>query len=440
MAQTNRVNERSFGPFVVFAILLSCNVRADNWPQWRGPDGNGISREKALPTRWSNDENVLWKTPLRGLGTSSPVVWRDHVFLTFQIGQGPFEQGGSDFQNSRVSTKTGNKGDKVYFVVQALRRSNGRLLWEYQLEADGELTPVHRKHNLASPSCVTDGDRIYAWFGTGQLVALDLEGKLLWKRHLGKEYSPFEIRWGHGSSPVLYKDYLILLCDHLPASYLLALDKHTGEERWKVDRGSRLRSYATPLIITAEKGDELIINSNRRLDAYDPSSGELLWHAGKPNKVPVPMPVYHDGVLYASRGYSSGPYMAIRTGGRGDVSKTHILWRVATGAPYVSSLLYYRGLVYMANERGIVTCVDAKTGEMIWRQRMGGVFTASPVAADGKIYLLNEGGETVVLQAGHAPRVLERNSLNERSLASLAISNSQLFIRTDEHLICIGGR
>jgi outer membrane protein assembly factor BamB len=186
------------------------------------------------------------------------------------------------------------------------------------------------------------------------------------------------------------------------------------------------------------EGNELIVNSSERVDAYAPATGELLWHAGEPQRYAIPAPSYHDGVLYMSRGYRSGPYMALRVGGRGDVSKTHIMWRIATGAPYVSSLLYYEGLVYMANGNGIMTCIDPATGKRVWQERVGGIYTASPVAADGKIYFLNESGETVVLRAGRELGILERNPLGERVVASPAISKGRLYIRTDENLICVG--
>ena len=422
---------RTFTIGFLLAIFSPSIVRADDWPQWRGPYGTGVSHEKDVPSQWSHEKNVVWKAPLRGLGSASPIVWGDRIFLTSQIGRGPVRQ----FRRSKESVTASGT---VRFQVQAFHRSDGRLLWEHEMEREGRLEPSHDKNNMASSSCVTDGALVYAWFGTGQLVALGIDGGLVWKRHIGNDYSAFEIRWGHASSPVLYKDLVILLCDHTPASYLLALDKRTGRERWKVDRGSGLRSYSTPLVVRASQGDELIVNSNRRIDSYRPSTGEWLWSAGEENRVTVPKPVYQDEVIYTSRGYRSGPYMAIRTGGRGDVSQTHVEWRVATGAPYVSSLLYYQGLIYMASEQGIVSCIDASSGDTVWRERLGGVFSASPVAAAGKIYLLNEEGETIVLRAGRDPEVLERNELNERCLASPAISAGQIFIRSDQHLICIG--
>ena len=438
--------------FLVGSIALAGTADADNWPQWRGPRGTGIAQEEGLPTRWNSEDNIVWKAPLRGLGVSSPVVWEDRIMLTYQIGRGVLRPGshprlvrgpGTDPTQERplgdaaASAAADTDAGRAYFVVAAFHRSDGRRLWEYQLEADGQLPAVHRKHNLTSASPVTDGSLVYALFGTGQLVALDMDGQLVWERHLGEEYSPFQLSWGHASSPTLYEDSLIVLCDHVPAAYLLAVDKRTGPEQWKVDRGRNMASYSTPLVVPGPRGDELIVNSSLRLDAYDPSTGEWLWQAGEQNRFPIGVATYDAGMLYTSRGHRSGPYMAIRLGG-GDVSDTHVEWRVSTGAPYISSILYYEGLIYMANGNGIASGIDATTGVRVWQERIGGIFSASPVAGDGKVYLLSETGETVVLRAGRTPQIFSRNDLGERSVASPAISNGQLFIRTDQHLVCIG--
>ena len=439
--------------FLVGSIALAGTADADNWPQWRGPRGTGIAQEEGLPTRWSSEDNIVWKAPLRGLGVSSPVVWDDRIMLTYQIGRGVLSRGshpalvrgpGTDptlerpLGDAAASAAGDTDAGRVYFVVAAFHRSDGRRLWEYQLEADEQLPAVHRKANLASASSVTDGSLVYALFGTGQLVALDMNGQFVWERHLGEEYSLFQLVWGHASSPTLYEDLLLLLCDHVPAAHLLALDKRTGQEQWKVDRGRNMGSYSTPLVVPGPQGDALIVNPSLRLDAYDPSTGEWLWQAGEPNQFPIGVATYDAGMLYTSRGHRSGPYMAIRLGGRGDVSDTHVEWRVPTGAPYISSILFYDGLIYMANGNGIASGIDAKTGARVWQERIGGIFTASPVAGDGKVYLLSETGETVVLRAGRTPQILSRNDLGERSLASPAISSGQLFIRTDQHLVCIG--
>lgn len=427
---------------------VGTGVAAD-WPQWRGPAGNGIADEKNVPERWSATENVTWKSALAGQGVSSPIVSGDRVFVTSQIGSGVRKPGNhprlaqgaaaaGSGERALTAPRSPVDADKTFFVVEAFNRTDGRRLWEYRVEAAGPLPGVHDKHNLASPSPITDGERVYAWFGTGQIVALDVSGRLVWQRHLGQENSPFDINWGHGSSPTLYEDSLILLCDHSPAAYLLAVDKRTGKDRWKTDRGRGRSSYTTPFVVQAATGPELIVNSSERVDAYDPRSGAFLWHVGGPNQFPIPVPTFHDGIVYMSRGYRSGPYMAIRPGGRGDITASHVVWQVNTGAPYISSLVYDAGLLYMANDVGAITVVDAKSGEKVWQERVDGIFSASPVAADGKIYFVSETGETIVLRSGREPRILARNDLGERLIASPAISNGQIFIRSDDRIYCVG--
>lgn len=423
--------------------------READWLHWRGPGASGVAPDRTLPIRWSARENVAWRAPLAGVGVSTPIVSGNLVFVTSQIGSGVRRQGnhprlvqGGDAaaQGERPIGAPQSAADTgtTVFVVEAFARDTGKPVWERRIDADGTLTPVHDKHNLASPSPVTDGTLVYAWFGTGQIAALTRDGRVAWQRHLGNEISPYDIQWGHSSSPVIYGDLLILLSDHASASYLLALDKKTGKERWKADRGKGRSSYSTPLVVEGPSGAELIVNSNERLDAYNPQTGELLWHTGESNRFPVPSPVFAGGVIYASRGYRSGPYMALRPGGRGDVTATHTVWRIGTGAPYVSSLLFYDGVVYMANDVGVLTASDAASGERLWQERVDGVFSASPVAGGGHVYFLSENGDTIVVKAGRPPQVVQRNTLGERAIASPAISNGHLFIRTDNHLFCIG--
>ena len=419
-------------------VLIPLILQAENWPQWRGPSADGISTETNVPTRWGTTENIAWKAPLKGMGTSTPIVWDDRIYITSQLGAGP-GAGGRDFQNAQTAKDT-QTGGGVQFAVQAFARSDGRMIWEQVFEAGGHLPAVHLKHNLASPSCVTDGERVYVWFGTGLTAALTLDGELLWKRHLGQERTPFDIRWGHGSSPALYDDALLLLVDHPQDSYLLAVDRQTGKDLWKVERGQGKRSYTTPFVLRRAEGDQIIINTNDRIEAVEPRTGRVIWHVGEANRVPVPVPVYHDGVLYSNRGYNSGPYMAVGVDGTGDVTGSKLKWRVPTGAPYVSSLLVYRGIIYMATERGIGTAVDAETGETLWKHRFGGVFSASPVAAAGKVYLTEESGKTFVLEAGRELEIITENDVSERTLASPAISNGCLFLRTDNHLIAVRER
>ena len=433
---------------LLLLILLGCApLSAENWPHWRGPAATGVSTERGLPERWSDKENVAWRAPVRGLGTSSPIVWGDTVFVTSQIGRSArrpgnhptLVQGGNPAESGeRLLGGAQPESGKISFLVTALNRIDGRRMWEYEIAAEGQLAEVHDKHNLASSSPVTDGQRVYAWFGTGQIVALDMAGKMLWSRHLGREYAPFNIQWGHSSSPTLFNDTLLLACYHDPTAYLLSLDSASGKTRWRVERGTAINSYSTPLVVQSPGGPELIVNSSNGVSGHNPSTGQLLWNIEEMNRFPIPMPVSNNGTIYTSRGYRSGPYMAIRPGGKGDVSKSHVVWRIDTGAPYVSSLVYYDGLLYMAGDVGVLSAIDATTGQRIWQERTGGVFTASPVAADGKVYLLSEDGQAIVLAAGKSPRVLARNRLDARQLASPAISGGRLFIRTDDAVIAVG--
>jgi outer membrane protein assembly factor BamB len=433
-------------PVLVFAVGLTSIVHADDWPHWRGPSGSGVSAETGLPVEWSAKAGVAWTAPIAGLGISSPIVWRDRVYVTSQIGSGVARpgprlvQGANAAEAGEVALGPGaGAGDgAVTFVVSAFDRVTGRPAWEFRTKAAGDLPAVHEKHNLASSSPVTDGQRVYAWFGTGQIVAVDLSGKAVWERNLAKDYGPFVINWGHASSPTVYRDTLVLLCYHEKASYLLALDTRTGATRWKIDQPAGTTSYSTPLVVETGGRAEIIVNSSAGVAGHSLTTGERLWHYAEANRFPVPMPLQHNGVIYASRGYRSSPFMAITPGGRGDISSSHVIWRVPSGGPYISSLVHYDGLIYMMGDVGVLTVTDAKTGERVHQERLGGVYSASPVAADGKIYLLSEDGETIVLAAGRTPRVLARNRLMARQLASPAISGGRLFIRSDEQLYAIG--
>ena len=426
-------------------IGLTCVVHAENWPNWRGPASSGVSPETGLPMTWSEKENVAWKVQFRGLGVSSPIVWRDRVFVTSQAGKsaarpGPRLVQGADAAaaGEKPLTSATDANNPTVFIVTAFDRVSGKKVWEYELPSEGRAPEVHEKHNLASSSPVTDGERIYAWFGTGQLIALDFNGKLVWKKNLGMAYSPFDINWAHGSSPMVHKEHLILLCYHDKASYLLSLDTKSGDVRWKVDQAPGVTSYSTPLVVDIPGASEVIVNSSVGMAGHDLASGKLLWQFDETNRFPIPMPLLHDGIVYTSRGYRSSPFMAIRPGGKGNIASTNVLWRVPSGAPYISSLVHHNGLIYMVGDVGVLTVTDAKNGERVYQERIGGVYSASPVAADGKIYLLSEDGETIVLAAGRTPKILSRNKLDARQLASPAISGGRLFVRSDGYLYAIG--
>jgi outer membrane protein assembly factor BamB len=406
-----------------------------------------VSADRALPLHWDEKEGVAWRTPLGGTGVSSPIVWGDRIFVTSQAGAGlrregnhpTLVQGGDAKEAGERALVKAADSDRVRFLIEAFARGDGRRLWLFELPAEGTLPGVHEKHNLASASPVTDGERVYAVFGSGQVVAVDTAGKRVWHRNLAAEHGPFQINWGHGSSPIVYKDLLILPCYHEPQSYLLAMDVKTGATRWKADRGGKVVSYSTPIIVSGSGGDELVLNTSGAIEAYRPATGEALWRIDEESRFAIPMPVHEDGVVYASRGYRSGPYLAVRAGGRGEVSVSHVQWKVPTGAPYISSLVYADGLLFMAGDVGVVTCVDAKTGQRVWQERIDGIFTASPIAAAGRIYLVSETGETIIMRAGRTPEVLARNRIDARLLASPAMSGGRIFLRSDDQLIAIAG-
>jgi outer membrane protein assembly factor BamB len=436
------------GPIVLTSLLvcLSTSATAQQWPHWRGPSASGLSTETGLPVQWSDAQGIAWTAEIRGLGISSPIVWGDRVFVTSQVGRGDARRGprlvqsGSADEAGERPLGTGPRAadGPVSFLITAIDRASGRKAWEYAAPAAGPLPSVHDKHNLASPSPVTDGSRVYAWYGTGQVIAVDLDGKLVWQKHLGADYGRFEINWGHGSSPVVHGNTLFLLCYHDPASYLLALDARTGAVRWKTNASAGVTSYSTPLVIESGAATEVIVNSSDGVSAYDASTGARRWHVSESNRFPIPTPLFHDGIIYASRGYRSSPFMAIRPGGEGNVAASHVVWRAPSGGPYISSLLYYDGLIYMVGDVGVLTVIDAKTGGRVFQERIGGVYSASPVAADGKIYLVSEDGVTTVVAAGRTPRVLARNKLNARLLASPAIAGGRLFLRSDDAIYAIG--
>jgi outer membrane protein assembly factor BamB len=434
----------------VMIIAGAAALQAQQWPHWRGPSASGVSAETGLPSRWSSTEGIAWKAAIRGLGVSSPIVWGNRVFVTSQVGSGASRQGprlaqGADAAagaerslGAGAGAATPAAGD-ITFLVTAFDRATGSKLWESSTKAAGTMPSVHDKHNMASSSPVTDGERVYAWFATGQLVAIDMSGKTVWTKHLGTEYGPFEINWGHAGSPTIYKGQLFLICYHDPASYLLSLDAATGAVKWKADQPRGLTSYSTPLVVETNGGAaEVIVNSSAGIAAHNAANGEMLWRFDEANRFPVPMPAVHDGIIYTSRGYRSSPFMAIRPGGKGDIAASNVVWRVPSGGPYISSLVHYNGLIYMVGDVGVLTVTDAKTGERVYQERIGGVYSASPVAADGKVYLLSEDGETIVINAGRTPTIASRNKLDARLLASPAIAAGRLFIRSDDALYAIG--
>jgi outer membrane protein assembly factor BamB len=421
--------------------------RATNWPQFRGPDGQGVSVETGLPDDWSDTRNVLWKTAIPGRGHSSPVVWGDRIFLTTAI-EGALVPGakgvrhvidGQDF----VHPQGVGDDHRQTFEVMAIDARDGHVLWERVAHEGLPYDTRHQRGSFASQTPVTDGALVYFYFGSeGRLYAYDLDGRPEWKVALGGIATAGV---GVGTSPLLYKNLILLQCDedNGDKSFVTALDKRTGKQVWRVPRKVQV-SWATPVIVRAGGRDELVTSGTEWVIAYAPATGAELWRAKGLDSNAVPSPVVAGDVVVLSAGYPAKLAMAIRAGGSGDVTGTsRILWKYDKGTAYVPSPIAYRDLVYLVSDKGILTCIDARTGAVRYeggRVPVPATVMASPVAYDGKILISSMEGDTFVIKAGPVHEVLKTNSIGEAIAASPAISQGRIFIRGESHLFAIGPR
>lgn len=397
--------------------LLLCDAAfAENWPGWRGPSRTGVTAESGVPLEWSADKGLLWKTPLTGAGTSTPIVWGERVFVT---------------------SSDGPKQDELHLAC--FSRDDGREQWRLRLWGTSAPPFFYGSSGMATPTPATDGQFVYAFYGTGDVFCVDFDGGLVWQRSLADEYGPFENRFAAASSPLLYRDTLLLQCDHYGASYAIALDKATGANRWKTDRPEAWLSWSSPQLLSSENGsDELVLVGSEKIDALDPVSGERLWTFRGMAHECIPTPLVGHGLLYAVSGPNGASY-CIRPGGRGDVTDSHLVWSSDIGTPFVPSGILVGDNYYLVNDAGIGTCLNAHTGEQVWRKRLGGHYTASPVSADDRVYFTNEEGQTLVIRAGVSDfEELAHNTLDEPVYASPAISQGHIFVRTAKNLCCIG--
>ena len=394
------------------------SATAGDWPQFRGPDRQGHSTETGLATTWSATENVVWKSEVPGNGWSSPVVVDGKIYLT-----------------SAVRREGGSPAD-VDLTVLCLEASTGDTLWSavvFQQDADST-KKIHGKNSHASPTPLIDGDRIYVHFGTKGTACLDLAGKVLW-RNSQIEYDP---RHGNGGSPVLVDNVLIVSCDGLDVQFVIGLDARTGGVRWKKDRPAvstkSTFSFTTPLVITVAGRKQVVSPATNQVLAYDPADGSPIWKVEYNGFSVIPRPVYGHGMVFICTGYGRPSLLAIDPTGTGDVTDTHVKWKADRAVPHTPSLLLIDRELYLISDKGVASCLDATTGSVHWTERVGGNFSASPVFADGKIYLQSEQGDTTVIRPGTTYDELAKNSLGERTLASFAIADSALFIRTESAL------
>jgi outer membrane protein assembly factor BamB len=362
-----------------------------------------------VPLHWSEGKNIAWKTPVPGLGWSSPVVADGRVWLTTAI-----EQRGISLRVLAFDVATGREVVNVEaFNIPSSRR---------------EINP---KNSWASPTPVIEKDRVYVHFGADGTAALNASGSILWKARFD-----YQSQHGAGGSPIVYGDLLIFSCDGSDVAFVVALDKHTGKVKWKTNRGFPAdQAYTTPLVIRAADRDQLISVGAFRARAYDPATGKEIWRVryddGFSN---VPRPVFAHGLVFIATGFQQPSLLAVRPDGTGDVTKTHIAWALKRGAPLTPSPIAVGDELYVVTDGGIATCLDAKTGDLVWQQRLGGTYSASPVFADGRIYFLAEQGVTTVIAPGRAFRLLAANTLDGGLLASMAVSGGSLYLRTDRHL------
>jgi outer membrane protein assembly factor BamB len=416
---------RTFVAVFVSSLAVVDAARAENWPQWRGPSLNGISGEKSLPVKWTTTENIAWKLPLPAWSGSTPIVWGDRIFLNVA-------EGGA-------------------LHLWAVDRTKGEVLWKRHL-SDGD--NKQRKQNMSTPSPVTDGTHVWVMTGTGILKGFDFAGKELWVRDIQKDYGQFGINWGYGSSPLLHNDSLYVQVLHGmktdDPSYVLRISKANGRTIWRVERPTIAQrespdSYTTPAIVRHGNNLELVITGGDAVTGHDLNTGKELWRADALNPTNdlayriVASPVVHgELIITPSR---ERPMLAMRPGGRGDVAKSHIMWSFQNG-PDVPTPVTDGQYVYVVNDRGIVWCLDAKTGAEVYGKRRlrPSTYSGSAVLADGKLYITNEDGLTTVFAAGPKFEILAENDFADYTLSSPAVSEGQIFIRTAGALWAIGKR
>jgi outer membrane protein assembly factor BamB len=435
----------SWTVLVLFLFAVSAATLASDpyWSQWRGPDGQGISHETDVPLEWGEGRNVAWKTPIPGRGHSSPIVWGDKVFLTTAV-EGDVVPGAKPvkhFESGQEFVHPDGVGadHRQALKVLALDAKTGRILWETTAWEGSPYDTRHRRGSFASPTPVTDGERVYAYFGAEGLYAYDFAGNLAWKWWPGGIAS-FGV--GVGTSPVFYKDVVILQCDEDEgkASFIVALHKVTGKEVWRASRKVQL-SWATPVLVRAGGHDELVAAGTEHVIAYDPATGAELWRVKGLESNAVPSPVVVGDIVVVSAGYPNKIAMAVRAGGSGDVTGSRVLWRYAKGTAYVPSPVAVDGLVYLMTDKGLLTCLDAATGEVKYeggRPPAASSYMASPVVVGGRILLMSMDGDTHVIKAGPTHEVLRTNSLGEPIAASAAVAPGRLYIRGERHLFAIG--
>ena len=417
---------------VVLFFFVAGLIRAENWPGWRGPSGDGVSAGKGIPTKWSSTENIAWKIAVPGEGHSSPIVWGDKVFLTSSLTE----------KNKRI--------------LLCIDRLSGQTVWQRDVVQSPPET-IHRLNSRASGTPATDGKQVYVTFmraegdeviapnvGSERLItpgkiivaAYDLDGNEKWKTNVGDFLSAH----GFNTCPVLFEDLVILNGDHDGNAYLVALDRQSGRQRWRTRRENKTRSYVTPIIREIDGITQMILSGSLCIASYDPRNGKRHWIVDGPTEQFVASMVYDGKYVFATGGYPERHTLAIRPGGKGNVTDTHIAWRTTRGAAYVPSPIISGRYLLMVADSGIASCFEARTGKRHWMERLPGGHSPSPVSADGLVYFVSDRGVTTIIRPSETFAVIAKNELGEPVSASPAISQGQIFLRTHQHLYCIGSK
>ena len=424
-----------------------------SWPSFRGPQASGVSEGQDLPDRWDGEtgENILWRTPIPGLGHSSPIVSGQRIFVTSAVSTDP----GATFRPGLYGDGDASEDRSRHrWMIYAIDKGNGKIRWERVADEGEPVDKRHIKSTYASSTPVTDGRIVVAWFGSQGVYAYDVDGNLIWKVDIGRlnlgAYDIPTFEWGPASSPIIWNGLVILQVDTQADSFILALDAETGETAWQTER-DELPSWGTPNVAVTSAGPELVTNAPNFIRGYDPRTGDELWKLGGSSKITAPTPIFSDDLFVVASGRApERPIFVVRAGARGDLtlsgrntSSEAIVWSRTRRGSYMPTPLIYDGLLYVLGNNGIFDAYDLRTGEEVYRQRLehlGSGFSASPVAADGKIYLSGEDGEMLVLEAGPEPTHIATNSMGELLMATPALSDGVMYVRSSQSLFAIGRR
>lgn len=414
---------RSWCVVGILVTAAATPAAAGDWNQFRGPAGDGISPDTGLAVEWGPEKNVVWKQPVPGRGWSSPVASGGRVYLTTAV---PVE---------------GSPTKDVSLRTLCLEAADGKTVWDTEVFAqDGKTSPrIQSKNSHASPTPLLCDGKLYVHFGHQGTACLGLDGKVLWSNR-SLTYEPVH---GNGGSPICVDDLLIFSADGRDKPFVAALDRATGEVRWKVPRSwksSSRFSFSTPTLIEVAGRKQVVSPGSDGVAAYDPADGKEIWRVRYQGYSVIPKPLYGHGLVYVCTGYSLASLLAIRPDGTGDVTATHVAWKARKAVPYTPSPLLVGDELYMVSDNGAASCLDARTGKVHWQERIGGAYSASPVYAAGRIYFLSESGLGTVIKAGTAFEVVAKNALDERALASYAAADGALFVRTEHNLYRVQAR